>query len=72
MYGDEELEKLRKSRFTADKGFQGAEQAGPRDGMRVGACLPVVLWFRACTRFRSSERRRRRCGMEESRMLCEL
>lgn len=36
MYGDEELEKLRKSRFAADKGFQGADQAGPRDGMRAG------------------------------------
>lgn len=35
MYGDEELEKLRKSRFQADKGFSGAEQSGPRDGMCI-------------------------------------
>lgn len=32
MYGDEELEKLRKSRFTADKGFQGADASAARDG----------------------------------------
>eukprot|EP00123_Amoebidium_parasiticum_P017455 comp23858_c0_seq1/m.41742 comp23858_c0_seq1/g.41742 ORF comp23858_c0_seq1/g.41742 comp23858_c0_seq1/m.41742 type:complete len:553 (-) comp23858_c0_seq1:252-1910(-) len=32
MYADEELEKLKKSRFTVDKGFEGADRAGPRDG----------------------------------------
>eukprot|EP01134_Creolimax_fragrantissima_P005394 CFRG5394T1 len=32
MLGDEEMDKLRKSRFQADKGFEGADSGAARDG----------------------------------------